>query len=143
MLEKVIPDAIQVSGKDSDEAKEEKLTAFTTGQARVLITKQKIAGWGMNWQQCHHTTVFPSHSFEAYYQCIRRFWRFGQTQPVKVDIVTTEGELGVLKNLQRKAAQADHMFSNLVSQMTSSMAIERAAAYTTQMVTPTWLANSN
>lgn len=139
LLENMIPDAIQVSGKDSDQAKEEKLSAFTSGQARVLVTKQKIAGWGLNWQQCHHMTEFPSHSFEAHYQCIRRFWRFGQTQPVKVDIVTTEGELNVLKNMQRKADQADTMFNALVREMNSAMAIERATKFTNQQVIPSWL----
>lgn len=139
MLEQIIPDAIQVSGKDSDEAKEEKLLAFSSGQARVMVTKQKICGWGLNWQQCRHTTIFPSHSFEAYYQCLRRFWRFGQEREVRVDVVTTEGELGVLKNMQRKAAQADHMFSNLVAAMNDSMALERASQFTTHQEVPTWL----
>ena len=143
MLEQMIPDAIQVSGKDSDAAKEEKLLAFSSGQARVMITKQKICGWGLNWQQCHHTTIFPSHSFEAYYQCLRRFWRFGQKNSVKVDIVTTEGELGVLKNLQRKAIQADRMFSNLVAEMNASMAIDRASKFNTTQEVPQWLSKIN
>lgn len=143
MLEQMIPDAIQVSGKDSDAAKEEKLLAFSNGQARVMVTKQKICGWGLNWQQCHHTTIFPSHSFEAYYQCLRRFWRFGQKNSVKVDIVTTEGELGVLKNLQRKAGQADRMFSNLVAEMNSSMAIDRASKFNTTQEVPKWLSKIN
>lgn len=143
MLEQMIPDAIQVSGKDSDAAKEEKLLAFSSGQARVMITKQKICGWGLNWQQCHHTTIFPSHSFEAYYQCLRRFWRFGQKNSVKVDIVTTEGELGVLKNLQRKAVQADRMFSNLVAEMNASMAIDRASKFNTTQEVPQWLSKIN
>ena len=139
MLEQMIPDAIQVSGKDSDAAKEEKLLAFSSGQARVMITKQKICGWGLNWQQCHHTTIFPSHSFEAYYQCLRRFWRFGQKNSVKVDIVTTEGELGVLKNLQRKAVQADRMFSNLVASMGEANGIERSSKFPVEMKIPSWL----
>ncbi len=143
ILEQMIPDAIQVSGKDSDAAKEEKLLAFSSGQARVMITKQKICGWGLNWQQCHHTTIFPSHSFEAYYQCLRRFWRFGQKNSVKVDIVTTEGELGVLKNLQRKAVQADRMFSNLVAEMNASMAIDRASKFNTTQEVPQWLSKIN
>jgi hypothetical protein len=143
MLEQMIPDAIQVSGKDSDAEKEEKLLAFSSGQARVMITKQKICGWGLNWQQCHHTTIFPSHSFEAYYQCLRRFWRFGQKNSVKVDIVTTEGELGVLKNLQRKAVQADRMFSNLVAEMNASMAIDRASKFNTTQEVPQWLSKIN
>lgn len=138
-LERVIPDAIQVSGKDSDEAKEERLLAFAAGEARVLVTKAKIAGFGMNFQRCHHVTCFPSHSFEQYYQSVRRCWRFGQQHPVNVDIVTTEGERGVLKNLQRKSVQADRMFSNLVAEMNASMAIERSKDFTNKQELPAWL----
>lgn len=138
-LERLIPDAVQVSGSDKDEAKEDKLLAFASGQARVLITKPKIAGFGMNFQSCHHVTFFPSHSYEQYYQGVRRCWRFGQTKPVKVDIVTTEGERGVLKNLQRKSVQADKMFSNLVAEMNASLAIERISQYTKQQEVPSWL----
>lgn len=138
-LERLIPDAVQVSGSDKDEAKEDKLLAFASGQARVLITKPKIAGFGMNFQSCHHVTFFPSHSYEQYYQGVRRCWRFGQTKPVKVDIVTTEGERGVLKNLQRKSVQSDKMFSNLVAEMNASLAIERISQYTKQQEVPSWL----
>jgi len=139
MLERMIPDAVQVSGSDKDEAKEEKLLAFANGQARVLITKPKIADFGMNFQRCHHVTFFPSHSFEQYYQGVRRCWRFGQTSPVKVDIVTTEGELGVLKNLQRKAQNADKMFSNLVAEMNASLNIARSSNFTKSQEVPQWL----
>lgn len=143
MLQKAIPGAIQVSGKDSDEAKEEKLLAFANGEARVLVTKPKIAGFGLNFQKCRHVTFFPSHSFEQYYQGVRRCWRFGQKRPVRVDIVTTEGERGVLKNLQRKSDLADSMFSNLVAQMNSSMSIKRGSIYQTKTEVPSWLFATN
>jgi hypothetical protein len=82
LLEKLIPDAVQVSGKDSDEAKEEK--ARLRGRpSRVLVTKPKIGAWGLNFQHCNHITFFPSHSFEQYYQKVRRCWRFGQKRPVR------------------------------------------------------------
>lgn len=139
LLEKLIPDAVQVSGGDSDEAKEERLTAFADGKARVLITKPKIGAWGLNFQHCNHTTYFPSHSFEQYYQSIRRCWRFGQKRPVRVDIVTTEGERGVMANLQRKAEQADTMFSRLVAEMNQAISIDRIASMTKQMEIPEWL----
>ena len=138
-LEEMIPDALQVSGRDSDDAKEERLMAFADGKARVLITKPKIGAWGLNFQHCNHVTFFPSHSFEQYYQGVRRCWRFGQERPVTVDIVTTEGERGVLKNLQRKAANADRMFSNLVNEMNAAMAVNRAPAFTKQEEIPAWL----
>ncbi len=139
LLESLIPDAIQVAGGDSDEAKEERLLAFADGQARVLVTKPKIGAWGLNFQNCGHVTTFPSHSFEQYYQGIRRCWRFGRVGPVKVDIVSTEGEKDVLKNLQRKAAQADQMFANLVTEMNSALAIGKASAFQTTTKAPAWL----
>lgn len=139
LLEKLIPDAVQVSGKDSDDAKEEKLLAFADGNARVLVTKPKIGAWGLNFQHCNHVTFFPSHSFEQYYQGVRRCWRFGQQRQVKVDIITTEGERGVLRNLQRKAAQADDMFSRMVTHMHEALGITRMRAHENAMEVPSWL----
>lgn len=142
-LERMIPDAVQVSGSDSDEEKEEKMRAFSDGQARVLVSKQKIAGWGMNWQHCAHVVEFPSHSYEASYQGLRRCYRFGQTKPVHRDIVTTEGERGVLKNMQRKQAQADKMFDALVREMGQSLAINRNTEFNQQQEAIAWLASIN
>jgi hypothetical protein len=139
MLESLIPDAVQVSGGDSDERKEERLESFELGKARILITKPKIGAWGLNFQHCNHVTFFPSHSFEQYYQAVRRCWRFGQKRPVTVDIVTTEGERGVMRNLQRKAEQADTMFSHLVAEMNQALAIERTNNMTKTMELPKWL----
>lgn len=139
LLAKTIKGAVQVSGKDSDEAKEEKLMAFASGQTRVLITKPKIGAWGLNFQHCNHVTFFPSHSFEQYYQGVRRCYRFGQTRPVHVDIVTTEGEQSVMENLQRKAIAADKMFSVLVSEMNNALKIERSIKGGTKVKVPKWL----
>jgi hypothetical protein len=143
LLSKLIPDAVEVSGSDSDDRKESKLLAFAEGRARVLVTKPKIGAWGLNYQHCSHVTFFPSHSFEQYYQGIRRCWRFGQNRPVTVDIVTTEGERGVLRNLQRKAEQASQMFSNLVAEMNSAQSIDRLLAFTKKQETPRWLSTTN
>lgn len=139
LLEKLIPGAIQIAGKDSDEEKEEKFEAFLTGQVKRLVTKGKIAGFGLNLQLCNHTTFFPSHSWEKYYQSVRRFWRFGQKKPVHVDIVTTEAEAGVLKNLQRKSAQADKMFDNLVEHMRDELKIKRHHRETPLITLPKWI----
>ncbi len=139
LLEKLIPDAVQVSGSDSDDAKEERLLAFANGEVRVLITKPKIGAWGLNLQRCAHVTFFPSHSYEQYYQGVRRCWRFGQQRPVRVDVVATEGEKGVLANLRRKAQQADRMFSSLVQHMNHAAAIQRANPFTKETETPRWL----
>jgi len=139
LLEKLIPGCVQVSGKDSDEAKEDRLFGFARGEHRVLLTKPKIGAWGLNFQHCAHVTFFPSHSFEQYYQGIRRCWRFGQKRPVQVDVVTTEGEKMVLANLQRKAQAADKMFSRLVEQMNHSTRLRSAADFNEQEQVPTWL----
>ena len=86
MLEKMIPGCVQVAGRHSDDEKEEKLDAFTRGQVPILVTKGKIAGLGLNWQHCGHQTFYPSHSFEGFYQSVRRSWRFGRVGPVKIDV---------------------------------------------------------
>jgi hypothetical protein len=139
LLAKLIPGAVQVSGSDSSDAKEEALLAFSRGDIRVLVTKPKIGAWGLNWQHAHRMTFFPSHSYEQYYQAVRRMWRFGQKHPVVVDIVTTEGGRNALDNLQRKADQADRMFSALVSHMGDAMHVERSRGYETTTEVPAWL----
>jgi hypothetical protein len=139
LLEKLIPGAVQVSGSDSDERKEERFLAFASGEARVLVTKPKIGAWGLNFQHCNHVTYFPSHSFEQFYQAVRRCWRFGQRSPVTVDVVATEGGRGVLANLQNKAARADRMFDRLVALMNDALHIERSTEFHTNIEVPTWL----
>ena len=139
LLEQLIPDAVQVAGKHTDDEKEDRLLAFAENKIRVLITKAKISGFGLNFQNCHHTTFFPSHSYEQYYQGVRRMWRFGQVNPVVVDIITTKGEIDVLKNLQRKAAQADQMFSKLVGYMNHALSVDSSRTYDKQERIPQWL----
>jgi hypothetical protein len=139
LIEKVVPNCVQISGKDSDEAKEEKFLAFIRGEIKNLATKHKIGAWGLNMQHCAHMVSFPSHSFEQYYQGVRRCWRFGQTRPVVSDIVTTEGEQVVLENLQRKARACDQMFSRLVEQMHQAEHIQRGKEFTEMEEIPRWL----
>lgn len=139
LLARLIPDAEQVSGKDSDDSKEEKFANFSEGKTRILITKPKIGAWGLNWQHCNHVVWFPSHSYEQYYQAVRRCWRFGQTRPVTVDIVMTEGEREVQNNLLAKAEQADKMFTELVRHMNNSSSIARTRIYNNKMELPQWL----
>ena len=139
LLEKIIPGAKQVSGNDSDEEKEETFRAFAEGELRVLVTKSKIAGWGLNFQNCAHTTFFPSHSYEAYHQSIRRMWRFGQTKPVVVDIIATEGEKNVMLNLQAKSEAADKMYDALIREMNNELKVSRSVATTGKVEVPAWL----
>ena len=139
LLENIIPGAVQVQGSDSDEQKEERFLAFADGQIDTLVTKPKIASFGMNWQHCSRMTFFPSHSFEQYYQSVRRCWRYGQINDVKVDIVTTKSERGVLLNLQRKAKAADEMFSQLISEMKHSLHLKETNEAIHKMEHPKWL----
>lgn len=138
-LRKAIPDAQEIAGADSEDSKEEKFLSFLSGETRVLITKPKIGAWGLNFQHCAHVVSFPSHSYEQYYQGIRRCWRFGQKREVTVDIVTTEGEEIVMKNLQRKAEAADKMFSALVREMNHATAISKDVDYNQKETIPSWL----
>jgi hypothetical protein len=139
LLEQLIPGSVQVSGKDKDETKEKRLIDFAEGRSRVLVTKPKIGAWGLNFQVCSHVTYFPSHSFEQYYQSVRRCWRFGQKNPVTVDIVLAEGERRIMENLHRKRLQAEQMFGNLVAEMNHSLDIQRKEYNTTPIEVPSWL----
>lgn len=140
LLEKLISGSVQISGRDSDDEKEEKFEAFQSGQIKTLITKPVIGAFGLNWQHCNRTTYFPSHSFEQYYQSIRRFWRFGQERTVHADLITTEGEADVMANLQRKADAADVMFSQIVEHMNNELKIDRQRTYWPQAVeAPAWV----
>ena len=139
LLARLIPDAVQVSGSDDDDAKEEAFLAFARGDIRVLITKPSIGAWGLNFQHCAHVTMFPSHSYEQTYQGIRRCWRFGQLRPVQVDIVASEGEAGVAQNLKAKQAKADTMFSQLVAEMNQATTIDSTTHFTKATEVPSWL----
>ena len=138
LLTKIIDGAVQVTGSESADRKEEKLVAFSRGEIRVLVTKPAIGAWGLNWQHCNRMTFFPSHSYEQYYQAVRRSWRFGQLNPVRVDVVTTEGGINALKNLQRKADQASRMFDALTRHMQDAIAIDRTSTYEQEVEIPTW-----
>lgn len=140
MVTKLIPGAIELTGSEKDEAKEEKLKAFRSGQIKQLVTKPILAGYGHNWQHCNHQTVFPSHSFEQYYQCVRRSWRFGQVNPVDIDVITTQADESVLKNLQRKTELAEAGFEKMVELMSEYSVHQRNDYNPTHKATlPTWL----
>ena len=140
LLTKLIPGAVEVAGADSPESKEEKLRAFTNGEIRVLVTKPSIGAWGLNWQHCNRMTYFPTHSYEQYYQAVRRSWRYGQQRPVTVDLVTSEGGRNMLANLQRKGRQADVMFTELVAHMNDARTVE-PYHYDKELELPSWLAS--
>jgi len=139
LLNSLIPDAIEISGSDSDERKESKFLDFVNGNARVLITKPKIGAWGLNFQHNAHIVYFPSHSYEQYYQFVRRSWRFGQKKQVNVDVILTEGEQRILANLQNKSKQAGLMFQNLVKEMNNAMHINNDKNFNKKEKIPSWL----
>jgi hypothetical protein len=109
-LRAAIPGAVEIRGADDVDTKERRLSDFAHGRTRVLITKPSIAGWGLNWQHCARVAfVGVTDSFEAYYQAVRRCWRFGQSRPVDVHLFVSESEGAVLANLQRKERDAAEM----------------------------------
>ena len=115
LLAEFIPNSEEVRGSDKPDAKEDALMRFANGALRVLITKPSIAGFGMNWQQCHNMIfVGLSDSYEQMYQAIRRCYRFGQKRPVNVHIVTSAAEGAVKANVERKEQQAAEMKRNMV-----------------------------
>jgi hypothetical protein len=138
-LEREIPDAMQVRGSMDDEEKEEILDGFAAGHVKRLIIKPKIGCWGLNWQHCNRVIMFPSHSFEQYYQAVRRCWRFGQKKPVDVHLIVNEGEAGVIANLKRKMLQAERMFESLSEHMNDPSHLVKLDRFANQEVVPSWL----
>lgn len=114
-LSELISESVEVKGSDKSEYKSNSMLAFSDGTVKCLITKPKIAGFGMNWQNCHNM-IFTglSDSYEQYYQAVRRCWRFGQEKPVNVYIIISAKEGCVKENIERK--QCD--FQKMQSEMT-------------------------
>ena len=117
-LSRLIPDAVEVTGSDSNQHKIDAMTGFQEKRIRVLVTKPSIAGYGMNWQNCHNEVfVGLSDSYEQYYQAVRRCWRFGQDKPVNVKIVVSQLEGAVVRNIERKEHDAMKMAEEMVQHM--------------------------
>jgi len=116
-----MPEAIEIRGTHSEKAKETMLSAFADSEAKTLITKPSVAGFGMNWQHCNHQ-VFAglSYSFEAYYQAVRRCWRFGQKRPVTVDIVLAESESALQSAVANKESDHRLMQAEMANAMKSA-----------------------
>jgi superfamily II DNA/RNA helicase len=117
-LTKMIPGAVEVTGSMTIDQKTKNIMAFTHGDARVLVSKASVCGFGMNWQHCNNM-IFAgmNDSFEQYYQAVRRCHRFGQKRRVNVHIITAETEGAVKANIERKQAQANEMACEMVSHM--------------------------
>lgn len=117
-LAAAIPDAIEVTGSCTDEHKEKAIIGFLEGRYRVLVSKPKIAGLGLNLQHCADMAfVGLSDSYEQLYQSIRRCYRFGQTKPVNVHVITAETEGAVVSNIKRKEREAEETYNNMIAHM--------------------------
>jgi superfamily II DNA or RNA helicase len=115
---KLIPNAVEIRGANTNREKEHRMLGFSNGEIRVLITKPSICGWGMNWQHCSNIVFYGlSDSYEQFYQAIRRCWRFGQTKKVNCYIVTSSNEGAVTENIKRKERDAAYMAEEMVNNM--------------------------
>lgn len=114
-LADALPDSVNVEGADSPEEKAAALLSFVDGKTRILITKPRIAGFGMNFQHCARMAfVGLGDSWEQYYQAIRRCWRFGQVRPVVTHVVLSDAESVIWENVMNKQRQADRMSEGLI-----------------------------
>lgn len=147
-LKALIPGAVEISGSDKPEVKEQAAVDFAAGKIRVLISKPLIFGMGLNFQRCHKMAfVGLSDSFEQYYQSVRRCWRFGQETPVDVRIITADTEGAVVENIQRKEKQFEEMLRGMIA-VTQNITKDNIKATTRQtkayepqerMELPEWL----
>lgn len=115
LLTELINSAVEVKGPDKPEHKTKSMMGFAKGEIKCLVTKPKIAGFGMNWQNCHNMIfVGLSDSYEAYYQAVRRCWRFGQKEVVNVYIIISAKEGCVKENVERKQVDAEKMKKQMI-----------------------------
>lgn len=120
ILKELDKDAVEIIGSQTIDKKEDILLSFANGDIKRLITKAKMTSMGLNWQHCNHSVLFPTWSYEQYYQAIRRFWRFGQKKDVTIDIVIAEGQNRVLEALQQKTEKSIQLYKNLTENVNKS-----------------------
>jgi hypothetical protein len=124
-LTAAINGAIEIRGSHDTDTKEARLQAFAAGKARVLVSKPSICGWGLNWQHAARIAfVGVTDSYEAFYQAVRRCWRFGQTRDVHVHVFASKAEGAVVANLKRKEREAGAMADALSAETAGSVAAE-------------------
>lgn len=149
-LTKAIDGAVELRGSHTAEEKEDRLSRFASGEIRVLVTKPSIAGFGLNWQHCARMAfVGVTDSWEAYYQAVRRCWRFGQTREVHVHVFASEAEGSVIANLKRKEADAAKLGAELSRETGDAVRAEVLGARRTTnaydpavaMTVPAWLSS--
>jgi hypothetical protein len=146
-LKSSIANAIEVRGDDDADVKTKRLLGFADGSVQILISKPKIAGFGLNFQRCSRMIfVGLNNSFEQQYQAIRRCWRFGQTQPVDIYLIAAETEGAVVSNLEAKEQAADYMLAQMAEHMKeltkralTGRVVHSHKEHTKQMDVPAWL----
>ena len=138
-----IPHAAEVRGSMRADVKEERITAFSTGAARIIITKPSVAGFGLNWQHCARMAfVGLSFSYESFYQAVRRCWRFGQSRPVNVHVAMADTEAAIWDVVSRKSGDHDAMKREMTQAMRRSMKTARVFEDYNPEVTatfPSWI----
>jgi superfamily II DNA or RNA helicase len=118
LLTSLINGAVEVKGSDKITVKEDRLMGFSSGKNRAIVTKPKIAGFGMNWQHCNNTIfVGLNDSYEQLYQAIRRFYRFGQKNKVNVYLISSDIEGDIVENIKNKERKTQEMQENIVKYM--------------------------
>jgi superfamily II DNA or RNA helicase len=137
-LKNMDKEAVEIIGSQSIDKKEEILLAFANGEIKRLITKAKMTSMGLNWQHCNHSVFFPTWSYEQYYQAIRRFWRFGQTKDVTIDMVISDGQTRVLETLQQKTKKAIELYENLTKNVNQSFE-NKTKEFNKDIITPKFL----
>jgi hypothetical protein len=137
-MRELLPDATEVRGDETFETKRQKLRDFSLGNIRVLITKPAIAGFGMNWQHCHRTVIASmTFSFERTFQLVRRFYRYGQTHPVELAMVSASTEGNVVQALARKEAQYQTMQAAMNKAMRATGLLAKVTHFDDYDYTPT------
>ncbi len=137
-LNELDKDAVQLKGGMTIEKKEDILLNFANGNIKRIITKPKITSFGLNWQHCNHTVYFPTWSYEQYYQSIRRFWRFGQTNDVTVDLVLSDGQKRVIDTLLYKTNKAIE-FNRLIQSNINGIVDLSKKEFTKEIIKPKFI----
>lgn len=135
LLDELDHNAVQLKGGMTIEKKEDILLNFANGNIKRIITKPKITSFGLNWQHCNHTVYFPTWSYEQYYQSIRRFWRFGQTKDVTVDLVLSDGQQRVIDTLLYKTNKAIE-FNKLIQSNVNGVVNLAKKEFTKEIIKP-------
>jgi len=118
IVSSAIEGSVEVKGDHPAEYKAKMFEDFQDGKYNILVTKPKIGGFGMNFQNAHNMVFFGlNYSWESYYQCIRRQWRYMQERPVNVYIIISDVEMSIYKEIKRKDALAKRLRQELIKQV--------------------------